>query len=313
MPNTPDWHGFLMIAPNAPPAIDPLLRLFHALRVERGFTLEQLADLAGVHRTTVGLLERNERGPSVEVAAQIAKALGYPLSELLAKAELIAEGKLSDHEAFAEEEARHIDESLLRNVAAFEQFTGMPSSTLLAAIHGCYHTLDMIDDQLVTRGSTPIGQLVELANLSSMVGNLIGGCLADESDGLYQRNRPHHYPDLLPQKPGNHPLELKVALETNKPKGHLPKPGRYLTFRYVLGDRKGAYSRGKANRGTTVWFWEAKVGDIGVEDFSISNTEGDSGKTAVVKTEVFNAMPVVFFDPKYCPHPIRKGRYPAFN
>ncbi len=37
-----------------------------------------------------------------------------------------------------------------------------------------------------------------------------------------------------------------------------------------------------------MWFWEVKVGDIRVEDFAISNTEGDSGKTAVVRTEIFN-------------------------
>ena len=295
------------------PLVAALLRLFRVLRLDQGLTIEQLADTALVHRTTVGLLERGERTPSVEVASQVAKALGYPLSKLLAKAELIADGKLTEQKAFAEEKARHIDSSLLRNGASFQQYTGMPSAVLHAAIQGCYHTLDMIDDQLVSRGSLPIGQLVELANLSSMVGNLVGGCLADESGGLYQRNKPHHYPDLLPLTKKASPLELKVALETNKPKGHLPKPGRYITFRYVLGDRKGKYVRGKADRGPTVWFWEVKVGDIAVEDFAISNTEGDSGKTAVVRTEVFNAMPVVYFDPQYCPHPLRGGTYPGFN
>ena len=295
------------------PLVSALLKLFRVLRLEQGSTIEQLADSALVHRTTVGLLERGERAPSVEIASQIAKALGYPLSDLLAKAELIADGKLTEQEAFAEEKARHIDSSLLRNTDAFQHFTGLPSGALQAAIQGCYHTLDMIDDQLVSRGSMPIAQLVELANLSSMVGNLVGGCLADESDGLYVRNKPHHYPDLLPMKQGAMALELKVALETNKPKGHLPKPGRYITFRYVLGDRAGVYARGKESRGPTVWFWEVKVGDIAVDDFSISNTKGDSGKTAVVRTAIFNAMSVVYFDPKFCPHPLRDGRYPAFN
>jgi len=295
------------------PLVAALLRLFRVLRLDRGMTIEQLADAAFVHRTTVGLLERGERTPSVEVASQVAKALGYPLSELLAKAELIADGKLAQQKAFEEEKARHIEPALLRNAAAFQAHTGMPSAALPAAIQGCYHTLDMIDDQLVSRGSPPIAQLVELANLSSMIGNLVGGCLADESGGLYQRNKPHHYPDLLPLTHEASPLELKVALETNKPKGHLPKPGRYITFRYVLGDRSGNYVRGKPGRGPTVWFWEVKVGDIAVHDFAISNTEGDSGKTAVVRTPVFNAMPVVYFDPKFCPHPLRAGTYPGFN
>ena len=295
------------------PLLVELLKLLHVLRVEQGLTLDQLADRANLHRTTIGLLERGERSPSVTVAAQLAEALGYQLSDLLSKAELIAQGKLTEGEAFQKEKARQLNISTLRNTDAFESYTGMPSSSLLDAIKGCYHTLDMIDDQLISRGSPPIARLVELANLSSMVGNLVGGCLADASEGLYVRNRPHAYPDLLALKPPAHPLELKVSLETNKPKGHLPKPGRYITFRYVLGDRLGNYARGKMNRGPTVWFWEARVGDIGIDDFSISNTEGDSGKTAVVNTEVFQAMPVVFFDPKYCPHPFKNHTYPGQN
>jgi transcriptional regulator with XRE-family HTH domain len=295
------------------PVVVALVKLLQALRVDQGLSLEDLADRANVHRTTVGLLERGERSPSLSLAGQLASALGYPLSDLLAKAELVADGKLDEQLAFAEEKARQLSPELLRNTQAFENFTGMRSSALLAAMEGCYHTLDMIDDQLTTRGSPPIAGLVELANLSSMVGNLVGGTLAEASEGLYIRNRPHHYPDLLSQGGGNAGLELKVALEKNRPKGHLPKPGHYITFRYVLGDRVGGYSRGKENRGNTVWFWEARVGDIGDEDFDISNTPGDSGKTAVVKSEVFKNMHLVFFDPKFCPHPMRNGTYPGYN
>lgn len=295
------------------PTVAVLLRLFHALRVDQGLTLEQLADQASVHRTTIGLLERGERTPSVAIAAQLARALGHPLSELLSKSELIADGHLTEQTAFKAEKARLLAPSCLRNITAFEDFTGLRSANLLDAIQGCYSTLDLIDDQLVSRGSPPIGKLVELANLSSMIGNLVGGCFASASDGLYERNRPHTYPDLLALRAPAKPLELKVALETNKPKGHLPKPGRYITFRYVLGDRLGNFVRGKDERGGTVWFWEVRVGRLRESDFSCSNTEGDSGKTAVVKTEAFAAMPVVFYDQKFCPHPLRKGTYPGFN
>ena len=34
------------------------------------------------------------------------------------------------------------------------------------------------------------------------------------------------------------------------------------------------------------------------EDFDLSNTEGDSGKTAVVKTTSFDAMALVYFNPE---------------
>lgn len=295
------------------PIVTALVKLFQALRASQGLTLEQLADAARVHRTSVGLVERGERSPSVAFAVRLAQALGYPLSELIAKADLIAEGKLDLREAFREEQARQVDHGLLRRAAEFELFTGMGGSTLIEAIQSTYHTLDMIDDQLTSRGSAPISGLVELANLSSMVGNLLGGSLADASQGLFERNKPHHYPDLLPLRESAIPLELKVALESNKPKGHLPKPGRYITFRYVLGDRVGNYSRGKENRGPTVWVWEVRIGEIKEEDFACSNTAGDSGKTAIIKTDVFYNMPLVFFNPEHCPHRLRNGRYPGFN
>ena len=296
-----------------PPVVAALLQLISALRADQSLTHEELADRAGVHRTTIGLLERGERAPSVAVASQIANALGYPLSELLQKAELISEGKLTSSDAFAEEHARHVSFSCIRNQKSLEDFTGLTADSLVEAIQATYHTLDMIDQQLISRGSAPIGRLVELANLSSMVGNLVGGALADSSSGLYQRNKPHHYPDLLPLKHPAKSLELKMALETNRPKGHLPKPGYYITFRYVLGDRFGAYRRGKDYRGDTVWIWEVKVGTVNVEDFDISNTDGDSGKTAVIKSAVFNKMKLVFFDERYCPYALKNGIYPGLN
>ena len=148
-----------------------------------------------------------------------------------------------------------------------------------------------------------------------MLGNIIGGTIAEASDNLYERNKPHHYPDLLPLDPtkGAVDLELKMALEKNRPKGHLPKAGTYISFRYILGNKDGSYTKGKDNRGDTVWIWEVKVGQIKEEDFDLSNTEGDSGKTAVIKTKVFNEMPLVYFDEKYCPYAVKDGKYPCFN
>jgi hypothetical protein len=242
---------------------------------------------------------------------QLAQSLDVDLSELLLKAELIHAGKLDEREAFAEAFARVEKPECLRNAAQLERHTGLSGAMLLKAIHGCYGMLDTIDSELTADGSPAIGALVELANLSSMVGKMVGGAIAAASDGLYKRNRPHAYPDLLPLQDSARNLELKMALETNRPKGHLPKPGAYITFRYVLGTKAGEYTR--KLRGDTVWIWEVKVGEIEIGDFDISNTAGDSGKTAVLKTKVFNAMPLVYFDSGYCPFANKRGDYPGFN
>lgn len=290
------------------------ISLVKELRIRSGLTIEQLADLAGVHRTTIGLLERHERTPTLAVAHQIATALAHPLHELVQEASAIAAGKASVPELAAIHDARTPKATHLRNMNAFRKITGMTGQNLLGAISSCYQTLDLIDEQLTQKGSPPIARLVELANLSSMVGNMIGGGLADHSNGLYKRNKPHTYPDLLPIGEGAVDLELKVALETNKPKGHLPKAGTYITFRYVLGAKSGQYTKGKDQRGDTVWIWEVKVGELIENNFSCSNTEGDSGKTAVIKTDIYNKMDLVYYVPALLPY--RRGEndiYSGFN
>lgn len=269
------------------------------LRRERNWSLEDLADEAGLHRTHIGLVERGERNLSVVAAHGIANAFGFRLSEFLALAEddLEAEERTGLHPP-----RRTVDRAHLANGDAIREITGLDEGWIAAAIDGAYQTLDAIDLRLAEINSPPLSKLVEYANLSSMLGNLLGAALATASEGVYERNRPHAYPDLIPQRRGLPPAELKTALEKNSPKGHLPKPGLHLTFRYVLGDREGNYTRGTDARGDVVWIWEARIGFLEEGDFSISNTEGDSGKTAVVRSAAMNRLACVFFNPQHNPY-----------
>lgn len=54
------------------------------LRLARGWSQENLADEAGVHRTYVSGVERGVRNPTVTILAKLAKALSVAPSELLA-------------------------------------------------------------------------------------------------------------------------------------------------------------------------------------------------------------------------------------
>ena len=69
-----------------------------------------------------------------------------------------------------------------------------------------------------------------------------------------------------------------------------------MTVRYVLGEKSGAYSRGKENRGVVVWIWEVRLGLLDPSHFNFSNTEGDSGKTAVINARGMNALGIVYCD-----------------
>jgi transcriptional regulator with XRE-family HTH domain len=54
-----------------------------ALRLERGYTQEELSELAGIDRNYTGMIERRERSPTVDTLEKIAKALEIDPAKLL--------------------------------------------------------------------------------------------------------------------------------------------------------------------------------------------------------------------------------------
>lgn len=270
--------------------------LISELRRQRGWSLEDLADEAGRHRTYFGLVERGERHLSVASAYRAAEALGISLSDLIQLAE---EGApLANHAVRFEH--RTVPPGAARGGDSVQLIAGLSESWVPKAIEATHQTLDRIDEQLISTGSPPLAEVVELANLSAIIGNLLREALARGSNGRYKSNEPHTYPDLISPSGDAEGLEIKIALETNKPKGHLPKPGPHLTCRYVLADRAGNFSR--QDRGNVVWIWEVRLGELSEEDFSLSNTPGDSGKTAVIKTDSLDRLDCIYFDRRFLPY-----------
>lgn len=63
-------------------AKERLARQLRALRAVRGLSQEALADLAGMHRTYVGSVERSERNVSIEQIEKLADALSVDIRDL---------------------------------------------------------------------------------------------------------------------------------------------------------------------------------------------------------------------------------------
>lgn len=67
-----------------------LVKFGHAIRDERkkaGFSQEKLAELADVHRTYIGMIERAEKNITLLNLEKLAKGLGIPMSRLVKRIE----------------------------------------------------------------------------------------------------------------------------------------------------------------------------------------------------------------------------------
>lgn len=187
---------------------------------------------------------------------------------------------------------------------------GLTTEILKSGIIHVYKIIDLIDEQLLANDTPRLSGIVELNNLSSILGNLLATGIVKASAGVFKKNKPHTYPDLVASAPNAKDIEIKIAIERNKPKGHLSKAGYYLTFRYVLGDENGIYKRGE--RKDVVWIWEVRFGWLDEHHFSESNTPGDSGKTATFTSQGMEQLAVIFCDLERCPYSPKGKVYKAY-
>ena len=194
--------------------------------------------------------------------------------------------------------------STFRNPTALAP-VGLTGEMLASGITHLYRILDGMDETLMKMDEDRLAQIFELANFSSMVGNILRSGISKASRGLFKNNGPHKYPDLLSSRSPEQNVESKVALEDNNPKGHLAKEGYHLTARYVLCDCDGIFARGKANRGVQLWVWEVRFGYLRLNHFNTSSTPGDSGKTAVVNAAGMVELMPVYVDFDRCPYSAR--------
>ena len=207
---------------------------------------------------------------------------------------------------------RRVKENTIFNQKILNSY-GLSNQSLIQTIEHTYHVIDAIDRNLLDANISRFSKLVELANLSAMIGNLFRSGIIKFSNNLFQENKPHTFPDLISTNNNYPDLEIKVALETNKPKGHLVKPGSHIVIRYCLGNEDGSFLKGKTNRGEVAWIWQVCIGELMEEHFNISNTDGDSGKTAVINQKGMDNLQTVYFDQRVFPYSREGGTYKKFS
>ncbi len=270
------------------------------LREAAAISQEEFALLCGLHRTYVGGVERGERNLGLTNVLQIARALKVEPAHLFS---VVARPSVAGRTAI------DVDNYIAPHAPA--EF-GLTPRMLASAVHYVYEVLDEVDQTLSSSGSEVLSRLIELTNLSAIVGNLFRNGIVRCSDGRFESNSPHTYPDLVDPTRDGAGVEIKVALEGNSPKGHLVKPGPHIIVRYVLAGLNGEFTRGKSSRGTTVWIWEVRCGHLTESAFNVSNTDGDSGKTAVVNAAGLAMLRLAYFDDDRCPLAKKGPRYKRY-
>jgi transcriptional regulator with XRE-family HTH domain len=277
-------------------------------RRQEGLSMDELADRAGVHRTYIGLLERRSRQPTLAVAANLAEALGLSLSELVAEAEHdVGQGTAPEVELLPARRRRQAEQTRMGRGVQLTAMTGLTTGMTARAIELAYRKLDLVDDQIRESGSSALAGLIDLPELSALTTNVLSSGIARASNGLYVQSRPDHSPSLLPLRHGLPELEVLTALETDRP-ACKPANGVYLTFRYVLANRDGSFTRGKESRGDTVAVWEVRFGELTVNSFHLSASRNGDGE-ARMKKEALEAMELIYYDPELLPYARPTGVY----
>ena len=75
-------HGYTVLLAATHDPADTERDTVRALRSEAGYSQESFADAIGVHRTSMGTLERGDGNPTLDMIVRVAKGLRLSLSEL---------------------------------------------------------------------------------------------------------------------------------------------------------------------------------------------------------------------------------------
>lgn len=180
---------------------------------------------------------------------------------------------------------------------------------IIDSISYCYNIIDSLDSVLYTNNSGSISELIEPSNLSSLISNLICKGLANSSNFIYECNKPNTYPDLINKSHKFLGLEVKTSFNKNLPKGHHPKDGYYIIYRYCLTDEDGNRYFGTEEEWNTISIWEVRFGYLNEESFTLSNTENDSGKTAIIKKTFLDKLQLLYYNPFLDPYKSKRIKY----
>lgn len=130
--------------------------ILRKLRKDRTLTLEELADLTGVSKLTLGKIERGEANPSLTIIWKIANGLRIPISSLMVENQDVTLLKKSGNSVVSENHSLTLEPVFTTQVhGSIESHKGYlhPDSTYQAEAHqpGVKEYITVMEGEVVVR------------------------------------------------------------------------------------------------------------------------------------------------------------------
>ncbi|TFE02276.1 XRE family transcriptional regulator [Jeotgalibacillus salarius] len=130
--------------------------ILRKLRKDKAFTLEELADLTGVSKLTLGKIERGEANPSLTIIWKIANGLRIPISSLMVESQEVTLLKKSGNSVMSENQSLKLEPVFTTQVqGSIESHKGylQPDSIYEAEAHqlGVKEYITVMEGEVVVR------------------------------------------------------------------------------------------------------------------------------------------------------------------
>ncbi len=131
-------------------------KILRKLRKERALTLEELANLTGVSKLTLGKIERGEANPSLTIIWKVANGLRIPISALMVENQEVTLLKKSGNSVMSENQSLKLEPVFTTQVqGSIESHKGylQPDSTYEAEAHqpGVKEYITVMEGEVVVR------------------------------------------------------------------------------------------------------------------------------------------------------------------
>ncbi len=206
---------------------------------------EGLAEIAELHRTYIGAVERGEKNISAKNIAKIARVLAVDPFMLLKTGPVYDPGS-SVHEEKACTSLPVREECFNKNCILPY---GLFAEHVRQAMEDFLDFIDFINSQLLTRNIPKLEIFLMPANFSSIVGEFMGTTIPKYCSSLAKNQYHNGHPDLVPK--GKFPedtvqhssdgIEIKASRHSGGWQGHNPESVWLMVFYFdsnTAGDKK---------------------------------------------------------------------------